>query len=125
MPFIWDVAASDRWEGFPAQRNELLGFIDDNQIDNVWFLSGDFHVCFVSRLEPNGDNLSARTREIACTSGNTNLLGELLAAPQYAYRTSSPRGVILMFDPAANAVNVRFIDPSTGNDDYNESLTQG
>jgi len=125
MPFIWDLAAADRWEGYPAQRAELLGFIDVNQIDNVWFLSGDFHVCFVSRLEPSGETLSSRTREIACTSGNTNPLGDLLTAPQYEYGTSDPRAVILMFDPAANAVNVRFIDPATGNDEYNESLTQG
>jgi phosphodiesterase/alkaline phosphatase D-like protein len=125
MPGVWDIAANDRWEGYPAQRDELLGFIDDNDIGNVWFLSGDFHVNFVSRLEPAGDNLSARTREIACTGGNTNLLGALLAAPQYDYGSSEPRGVILMFDPESNAVNVRFIDGTTGTDDYNESLTQG
>jgi alkaline phosphatase D len=125
MPLLWDIAAGDRWEGYPAQRQELLGFIDVNQIDNVWFLSGDFHVCFVSRLEPSGETLSSRTREIACTSGNSNLLGDFLTAPQYDYGTSEPRALILMFDPAANAVNVRFIDPVTGNDEYNESLTQG
>lgn len=30
-----------------------------------------------------------------------------------------------MFDPAANAVNVRFLDPETGEALYDESLTQG
>lgn len=125
MPGVWDLAANDRWEGYPAQRTELLGFIDDNEIANVWFLSGDFHVNFVSTLEPAPASLSARTREIACTSGNTNILGDLLAAPQFDYGSSDPRGVILMFDPEANAVNVRFIDGTTGMDDYNESLTQG
>lgn len=123
MPLLWDLAAFDRWEGFPEQRSALLQFIDDNQIDNVWWLSGDFHVCFVSRLEPAGNGFAARSREIACTSGNTNILGDLLGGGQFAYGTSQPRGLILMFDPAANAVNVRFIDPATGEDDYNESLT--
>lgn len=125
MPLLWDLAAFDRWEGFPTQRAELLGHIDANEIENVWFLSGDFHVCFVSRLEPDGDALSARTREIACTTGNTNILGDLLPAGQFAYRSSQPRGVILMFDPEANAVNVRFLDPDTGEAVYDESLTQG
>lgn len=125
MPLLWDLAAFDRWEGFPEQRDELLQFIDANDIGNVWFLSGDFHVCFVSRIEPDGQNLSAVTREIACTGGNTNILGSTLFGGQFAYGTSQPRGLIIMFDPEANAVNVRFIDPDTGDDDYNESLTQG
>lgn len=122
MPLVWDLAAFDRWEGFPEQRNALLQFIDANQIENVWWLSGDFHVCFVSRLEPAGNGFAARSREIACTGGNTNILGDLLGGGQFAYGTSQPRGVILMFDPAANAVNVRYIDPATGEDDFNQSL---
>jgi phosphodiesterase/alkaline phosphatase D-like protein len=124
MPFVWDFAAFDRWEGFPDSRNELLSFIDQNQIDNVWFISGDFHVCFVSRLEPMGANLSARTREIAMTGGNTNILGDTLAfTEQFDYGTGSPRGCIMTFDPATDSVNVRFINPD-GSDDYNQDLTQ-
>ncbi|MGF1535513.1 MAG: alkaline phosphatase D family protein [Elainellaceae cyanobacterium] len=33
----------ERWEGYAAERAELLGFIDDNEIDNVVFVTGDFH----------------------------------------------------------------------------------
>ena len=33
----------ERWEGYAAERAELLGFIDDNDIDNVVFITGDFH----------------------------------------------------------------------------------
>jgi alkaline phosphatase D len=35
--------AGERWEGFAAERAELLGFIKDNDIDNVVFVTGDFH----------------------------------------------------------------------------------
>lgn len=123
MPGIWDVAAEDRWEGYPAQRDALLDFIESEAIDNVWFVAGDFHVCFVGRVEPGDQGVVGRTWEIACTGGNTNPLGTSLPGDQFPYRTSSPRATLLTFDPAANAVNVRFIDPETGDDAYNESLT--
>ncbi|MGF1512444.1 MAG: alkaline phosphatase D family protein [Elainellaceae cyanobacterium] len=35
--------AGERWEGYAAERAELLGFISENDIDNVVFVTGDFH----------------------------------------------------------------------------------
>jgi hypothetical protein len=127
MPVAWDIAASDRWEGYPAQRKQVLDHIDAHDIKNVWFLSGDFHVCFVSRLEPTGDQLSHRTREIAVTSGNESPIPEFLTQldpPQFAYGVHKARGLLVTFDPAADAVHVRFLDPLTGDDLYSETLTQ-
>ncbi|MDY7020524.1 MAG: alkaline phosphatase D family protein [Cyanobacteriota bacterium] len=33
----------ERWEGFAEERAELLNFIEDNNIENVVFVTGDFH----------------------------------------------------------------------------------
>lgn len=44
------VNADDRFEGYAAERTELLKFIDDNNIDNVIFLAGDFHGTLVNNL---------------------------------------------------------------------------
>ncbi|XQQ08029.1 MAG: alkaline phosphatase D family protein [Leptolyngbya sp. IPPAS B-1204] len=44
------VNAEDRFEGYAAERTELLKFIDDNNIDNVIFLAGDFHGTLVNNL---------------------------------------------------------------------------
>jgi alkaline phosphatase D len=33
----------ERWEGFAAERADLLNFIEDNNIENVVFVTGDFH----------------------------------------------------------------------------------
>lgn len=74
-----------------------------------------------------GTKLSQRTREIAVTSGNQNPIPELLnglGPPQFDYDVHKPRAVILTFDPDANAVNVRYLDPQSGVDLYNKSLTQ-
>ncbi|MBX7078529.1 MAG: alkaline phosphatase D family protein [Nannocystaceae bacterium] len=122
MPLLWDVAAADRWEGYKASRDALLQFIDQHDLRNVWFLSGDFHVCFVSRLEPSGDGRAAGLREIALTSGNTSVLGDLLLGPQFAFGSSAAHGVLVTLDPAADTVNVRFID-ADGNDAFAQSLS--
>jgi myo-inositol-hexaphosphate 3-phosphohydrolase/phosphodiesterase/alkaline phosphatase D-like protein len=44
------INAEDRFEGYAAERSEILKFIDDNQISNVVFLSGDFHGTLVNNL---------------------------------------------------------------------------
>ena len=35
------LAAADRYDGYAAERNQLLRFIDDHDIDNVVFVSAD------------------------------------------------------------------------------------
>lgn len=125
MPLAFDVAASDRWEGFPDTRGELLGFINANDIDNVWFVSGDFHVNFVSRLEREGSDRASNLREIAVTSGNTNPVPAFILGmnpPQFDYGVTAARGVLVTFDPEADEVFVRFIDPQTGEDDFVATL---
>jgi hypothetical protein len=44
------VNAEDRFEGYAAERTETLKFIDDNDIDNVVFMAGDFHGTIVNNL---------------------------------------------------------------------------
>jgi alkaline phosphatase D len=40
----------DRWEGYGAERNELLSFIRDQGIGNVIFFTTDFHANFVNEV---------------------------------------------------------------------------
>ncbi|MGF1478496.1 MAG: phytase [Cyanophyceae cyanobacterium] len=44
------LGSEDRFEGYAAERTELLKFIDDNEIDNVVFMAGDFHGTLVNNL---------------------------------------------------------------------------
>lgn len=44
------VNAEDRFEGYAAERAEILKFVDDNDIDNVVFMAGDFHGTIVNNL---------------------------------------------------------------------------
>jgi phosphodiesterase/alkaline phosphatase D-like protein/2',3'-cyclic-nucleotide 2'-phosphodiesterase (5'-nucleotidase family) len=44
------LGGEDRYEGYAAERTEILKYIDDNQITNVVFVSADFHGTAVNRL---------------------------------------------------------------------------
>lgn len=42
----------DIWEGYPNERNELVQFISDNEMDNIVFLTGDIHATFAFDVTP-------------------------------------------------------------------------
>jgi alkaline phosphatase D len=44
------LAASDRFEGYAAERTQILKFIEDQQIDNVVFVTADIHGTLVNNL---------------------------------------------------------------------------
>jgi phosphodiesterase/alkaline phosphatase D-like protein len=44
------IHAEDRFEGYAAERTELLKFIHDNNIENVVFIAADFHGTIVNNL---------------------------------------------------------------------------
>ena len=44
------AAGEDRFEGYAAERSELLKFITDNQINNVVFVAADIHGTLVNNL---------------------------------------------------------------------------
>lgn len=44
------VNARDRFEGYAAERTEILQFIDENEIDNVVFVAADIHGTVVNNL---------------------------------------------------------------------------
>ncbi len=124
MPPVW-IRESDRWEGYGAQRRELLRHITENNISNVWFLAGDFHSGFVSHLESEGP--AFRLREIAVgpgASGSNPLLSfvdsgvltreEVYPRRQFDYGAGNTQVVTtLTFRPLEDVVRVVFRDAQT------------
>lgn len=111
MPGVWDLSPEDRWEGYPADRARLLDFITDNEIENVWFLGGDFHIGWVGRVEPEGP--ASNIWEIAVGPGGNgpNPLALALSSPQFPFKTDgfgTAFMTTLEFDPVRNAVRVIF-----------------
>jgi len=52
--------AQDRWEGYGAQRTEILSHIDDEAIDGVVWISGDFHFASFGFVSPSGPGSTQR-----------------------------------------------------------------
>ena len=125
MP-IWYLSKSDRWQGYEKQRDELLGHIADTGINNVWFLSGDFHLSFVARVGNKGAGKDLY--EIAVGPGaNLNPLGipALFPASQFLHMSATIEvATTLTFDPATNEVHVRYIQASNGKVLYDKKLKQ-
>ena len=83
MPF--EVAAGvkvevDSWQGYPAQRSELLGHIEQRGIEDVVFLTGDIHTFFAGSVLRDGKSGPAVASELVGGSttspGTAEVLGE-------------------------------------------------
>lgn len=132
---LW-IGQGDRWQGYVAAREELLGFIDAQDLQNVWFVSGDFHVGLIMRVEREGPR--RRLWEItAGPAGNINPLWYLLEpgqesnrriafpADQFLFAGSEFLTTQLTFDPKANTVRVVYTNPAKGETVGDHTLTFG
>ena len=66
------VGAGDRFEGYAAERSDLLRFIKTNDIDNVVFIAADIHGTIVNNLTyqdfPGGPQIPVKAWEITTGS---------------------------------------------------------
>jgi alkaline phosphatase D len=69
----------DRWEAWPAERNEILDFITTNGINNVIWLSTDLHGIVISpqRLEPSMSSTHHTPEIVAGAIGMDPIFREL------------------------------------------------
>lgn len=135
----WESGISllDRWEGYPAQREELLSFITENAIDDVWFLAGDIHIGFVARIEPEGHPYARMWELTVGPSGSAgNPIGSLYENLRETVACSFPCdtfvfahgrrqvSTILELDPVADTLRATYTDVETGEVLFDELLQQ-
>lgn len=105
---IDQTTRSDAWEGYPSQVENLFGFIVDNNIDNVVFLSGDEHLCCAATATLSKEGKSSRTIASVHASG--------LYAP-FPFANSKVEDFIDVMDSqnfsAVNCVSAASFAPST------------
>ena len=95
----------DIWDGYPAERDEIINFIGDNEIDNTVILTGDFHSSFAYDVTAQPSPFSGSDPSIA-------------AAQQV------PVPVTPTYDPATRrgAVAVEFATPSVNSANFDENI---
>lgn len=127
----------DRWQAYPTQRAELLDHIVDESINQVFFLTGDYHLAYTARLEADGPYQAIW--EIMVGPGAprianplVNLLDydpeirpDFLPEGQFDYFGANHAATLLTFDPAKGSVHVRYIDAQTQETLYEAELKQG
>lgn len=128
---------ADRWQGYVAQREKVLGFIESNGIANVWFVSGDIHSGCIMRVEKTGFRAGLYETTVG-PAGNINPLNLVLEPgqeanrpivfppSQFLYASGEFQATTFTFDPKANTVRIQFIDPKKGDAvTCDQTLTQG
>lgn len=112
MPTLWDLYAVDRWEGYPAQRKELLDHITGTGIKGTLFVAGDFHLGASAQVEPSGAGAALREVFVGPGGQSGNPLTATLGAPQFEFKTGTNNYVTFLADPNTTppTVKVTFID---------------
>ena len=136
MPSIW-LKASDRWQGYAAQRDELLDHITQNAIPDVWFITGDFHTGLVGRLEKSGPRSKyfeimpgpggngPNPLWLAYKVGGPNTKEGIAPKSQFDFFGGEMMATLITFDPKTDLVRVRFIDAASKKVLYDKQLSQG
>jgi alkaline phosphatase D len=110
MPSVWDAYPTDRWEAYGKQREEILSYIDDANITGVLWLSGDFHLAFISHVSTTGPGSTQREVLAGPGAQSSNVLLSSLSAPQFSYKTGTNNYTTLKLDPVGRSVTVGYHD---------------
>ncbi len=107
---LGDAEAADRWQGFPEQRAEILGHIEDQGIDGVLWISGDMHFGSVIWVSPEGE-LGADQREVMVGPAGSTRMAAVELFPeggQYTELLGLWNSVTFGLDATLGTVLVRF-----------------
>jgi hypothetical protein len=100
----------DRWSGFRSERDELLNFIGDNHIDNLYILAGDLHSSHCMTAECGPHFAPVLIHEFCSTPFEQvcNKYARLLYTSIKTGAVHNPRRYFVVSKPNFGVVRVRF-----------------
>jgi len=118
------LSEEDRWQGYPEQRQDLLDYITQTPVENVWFLAGDFHMGAIWRVDREGPEQElweilcgpggcAPSRRIALAESGEGAFNVFFHPDQVVHVSGKWAATTLLFDPETDTVTVRFVDSET------------
>ena len=104
---------TDQWDGYQAERREVLGWVRDNGVDDVVFLTGDIHTGWSMEVHVEQGDAPVGTpvaTEFVCPGISSENFNERIGA--LTIGRPLPHGSTAAAGPAATAVNrhVRYVD---------------
>ncbi len=130
------IFQEDRWQAYERQREEILNFIEDHDIQRVVWLTGDFHLGTVNRVEREGPR--ARMWEIMMGPGGNkdNPMWNLVKAcvtdrediapeDQFLFFGGQYMATIVELNPVRDTVRVEFVDAETEEVLYDATMKAG
>lgn len=112
FPGLFDVQQQDRWEGYAAQRTEILSHIDDQGIRGVLWVAGDFHLASSQRVATSGPGASQVEVLVGPGAQTGNVLAATLAAPQFDFATGENNYAMIDLDPTLRRATVWWVSGS-------------
>ena len=106
FPFAFDFASRDRWEGYPRQRDEILEFIDNEPIDGVVWIAGDFHLGCMAQVERSGVGSTQQEFLVGPGAQTANPLWSTLRMPQFSWSTGESNYTTFELNPADRSFRV-------------------
>jgi alkaline phosphatase D len=123
FPGFFDFASRDRWEGYAAQRTEILDHIDDMAIEGVFWVAGDFHLASAQTVGRAGASGATQFEVLVGPGAQTpNALAGTLGAPQFRWAAGTNNYSTLDLDPMTRTITVRWI-AGDGTEAHRESFT--
>ncbi len=107
--FFGTAEASDRWQGFPEERADLLAHIVENDVRGVLFVAGDLHYGQIGQVDPAGGLAEGLTEVLVGPGGSqVNILAAVYPGnPQYAALVPAWNWTSFDCDPVAGTIRVR------------------
>jgi len=90
---------NDAWDGYPAERNNILDHVQANGIENFTVITGDVHTSWAFDLEKNGDHVGVEFVTPSVTSPGAPINGGgilMLENPHLKFVELTKHGFIIL-----------------------------
>ncbi len=106
--FGFSAFNGDGWLSYPQQRTEVLGWIDNENIDGVLWVSGDHHFASVGRVSASGVGSQALEILAGPAAQGPNPVWQVLRPPRWDYATGTNNYVTIALDPMTKIARLAF-----------------